>query len=116
MSGMATRRTLLLCLALFAALRCRAQSLRGCAEQSGVLIGAAARPQLFSEQLYSSTLAREFNMIEPEDAMKWWLLRPDRSTFDFREADRVVAFAATHRMKVRGHTLVWGWSNPPWLN
>jgi endo-1,4-beta-xylanase len=79
----------------------------------GVSIGTAVRPSLCSEKLYSFTLAREFNMVEPEDAMKWWVLRPDRSNFDFTQADRVVAFAETHRMKVRGHTLVWGWSNPP---
>ncbi len=54
-------------------------------------------------------------MLEPEDAMKWWVIRPDRFTFDFTQADRVVEFAETHRMKVRGHTLVWGGSNPAWL-
>ncbi len=92
-----------------------AQSLRDKAEALGVSIGAAARPSLFSERLYSLTLAREFNMLEAEDAMKWWVIRPDRFTFDFTQADRVVEFAETHRMKVRGHTLVWGGSNPAWL-
>jgi endo-1,4-beta-xylanase len=42
-------------------------------------------------------------------------LRPDQATFDFTQADRVVGFARVRGMKVRGHTLVWGWSNPPWL-
>lgn len=93
-----------------------AQSLRNCAAARGVLIGAAVRPQLFSDRLYSDTLAREFSMIAPEDAMKWWTIRPDQTTFDFTQADRVVDFAETHRLKVRGHTLVWGWSNPGWLN
>jgi endo-1,4-beta-xylanase len=92
-----------------------AQNLRDHADTLGVSIGAAVRPSLFPEQLYSLTLAREFNMVEPEDAMKWWVLRPDRFTFDFTQADHVVGFAETHRMKVRGHTLVWGWSNPAWL-
>lgn len=116
MSGFVARGTLLMCLALLVAARCRAQSLRDCVERRGVLIGTAARPQLFSERLYTSTLAREFIMIEPEDAMKWWVLRPDRATFDFSEADRIVVFAEVHGMKVRGHTLVWGWSNPSWLD
>jgi endo-1,4-beta-xylanase len=73
------------------------------------------RPPLFLEAPYAATLASEFNMLEPEDAMKWWVIRPDRSTFDFTQADQVLAFAETHGMTVRGHTLVWGWSNPPWL-
>ena len=93
---------------------CPAQSLRDCADARRILIGAAVRPQLFSESLY--TLGREFNMVEPEDAMKWWVLRPGPASFDFTQADLVVAFAESHRMKVRGHTLVWGWSNPTWLN
>jgi endo-1,4-beta-xylanase len=95
---------------------CPAQTLGDCADARGILIGAATRPQMFSERLYSYTLAREFNLIEPEDAMKWWVLRPNAATFDFTQADLVVDFARTHRMKVRGHTLVWGWSNPTWLN
>ena len=93
-----------------------AQSLRDCADARGILIGAAARPQLFSERLYAYTLARDFNLVEPEDAMKWWVLRPRPEAFDFTQADLVVDFAQAHRMKVRGHTLVWGWSNPSWLN
>ncbi len=97
------------------AVACRAQSLREEAAARGLLIGTAARAYLFNERAYSYTLGREFNMVEAEDAMKWWALRPDQATFDFTQGDRVVAFAETHRMKVRGHNLVWGWTNPLWL-
>jgi endo-1,4-beta-xylanase len=54
-------------------------------------------------------------MVEAEDAMKWWVLRPDRATYDFRQGDEVVRFAEAHQMKVRGHCLVWGRYNPDWL-
>ena len=66
---------------------CAAQSLRQDAENDGLLIGAAVRPSLFSETAYASTLAREFSMVEPEDAMKWRALRPDAKTYDFRQGD-----------------------------
>jgi endo-1,4-beta-xylanase len=89
--------------------------LREEASQAGILVGAAVRPDQLSEQAYASTLAREFNMVEAEDAMKWWVVRPTRDTFDFRQADRIVDFAQAYGMKVRGHTLVWGRSNPSWL-
>jgi len=92
-----------------------AQSLREQADARGVSIGTAVRPSLFSEKLYAATLGREFNMIEAEDAMKWWVIRPDRATFDFTQGDQVVGFAQAHGMRVRGHTLVWGWTNPDWL-
>ncbi|MGA8648606.1 MAG: endo-1,4-beta-xylanase [Candidatus Sulfotelmatobacter sp.] len=94
---------------------CCAQSLRQQAENAGLLIGTAVRPSQLSEAAYASTLAREFNMVEAEDAMKWWVLRPDRATYDFRQGDEVVRFAEAHQMKVRGHCLVWGRYNPDWL-
>jgi endo-1,4-beta-xylanase len=90
-------------------------SLRQAADHAGLLIGTAVRPSQFSEPAYISTLAREYNMIEPEDVMKWWVVRRDPDSFDFRQGDEVVRFAQTHEMKVRGHCLVWGRSNPDWL-
>jgi endo-1,4-beta-xylanase len=94
---------------------CCAQSLRQAADRDGVLVGTAVRPSQLSEPAYASTLAREFNMVEAEDAMKWWVLRPDQATYDFRQGDEVVRFAKAHPMKVRGHCLVWGRYNPDWL-
>jgi endo-1,4-beta-xylanase len=91
------------------------QSLRQAADNAGILIGTAVRPSLFSETTYAATLAREFNMVEPEDAMKWWVIRRNPDSFDFREADEVVAFALAHKMKVRGHCLVWDHNHPDWL-
>jgi endo-1,4-beta-xylanase len=90
-------------------------SLRDVAQEAGLLIGAAVRPAQLSEPAYALTLAREFNMVEAEDAMKWWVLRPDAQTYDFRQGDEVVRFAMAHGMKVRGHCLVWGRYNPDWL-
>lgn len=90
-------------------------ALRQVADQSHILVGAAVRPSLFSEAAYSATLAREFNMVEPEDAMKWWTVRHTADAFDFREGDEAVRFAQAHGMKVRGHCLVWDHNNPEWL-
>jgi|ERR1035438_4170073 endo-1,4-beta-xylanase len=91
------------------------QSLREAAQGSGMLIGTAVRPAQLSELAYSSTLAREFNMVEPEDALKWEVVHPDPERYDFSQADRVVDFANRNDMKVRGHTLVWHRQNPKWL-
>ena len=91
------------------------QTLREAAGRAGILIGTAVRPSQFSEWRYASVLAREFNMVEPEDALKWRALRPDRHSYDFRAGDEVVRFAQQHQMKVRGHCLVWGRDNPDWL-
>jgi len=104
-------------LAVFAVLATSSPaSLRDAATTSGFLIGAAVRPSLLSEAAYAATLAREFNMAEPEDAMKWWTTRPAADSFDFAKADTIVGFAQAHGMRVRGHCLVWDHSNPAWLD
>jgi endo-1,4-beta-xylanase len=89
--------------------------LRQAADHAGLLVGTAVNPALFSEPAYSETLAREFNMVEPENAMKWGSLRPSVDVFDFSQGDNIVRFAQAHGMKVRGHCLVWDHSNPDWL-
>ena len=91
------------------------QSLREAARGSGLLIGTAVRPAQLSEAAYASTLAREFNTLEPEDALKWEVVHSERQSFDFSQADQIVDFASRHDMKVRGHTLVWHRQNPKWL-
>jgi len=93
-----------------------AQSLRDDAERRRILIGSAVNPALFAESLYASTLAREFNMVEPENEMKWGRIRPAQDKFNFGPGDEVVAFAQAHRMKVRGHCLLWSEHNPAWLS
>jgi endo-1,4-beta-xylanase len=101
-----------LCLALSVS---QGERLREAAGHSEILIGAAARPAQLLEAPYAATLAKEFNLLEPEDAMKWEVLRPDPQSFDFSQADQLVDFALRHNMKVRGHTLVWHRQNPSWL-
>lgn len=91
------------------------QTLREAAEHSRILVGAAVRPQQLLEPAYAATLAREFNMLEPEDVMKWETIHPAEDKFDFAQGDKLVEFATAHQMKVRGHTLTWHQQNPKWL-
>jgi endo-1,4-beta-xylanase len=91
------------------------RTLREAAQSAGVLIGTAVRPARLSEADYASTLAREFNLLEPEDALKWEVVRPERNRFDFSQGDQMLEFASRNGMKVRGHTLVWHHQNPKWL-
>jgi len=79
------------------------QTLREKAAKADILIGAAVNINYLSEAAYTTTLSREFNMLEAEDAMKWEPLRPAQEIFDFKDADRIVEFAGTHGMRVRGH-------------
>lgn len=91
------------------------KTLREAAQRIGLLVGAAVDPRHFTEPEYADTLAREFNMVEPENAMKWPQTEPAPGRFDFGPGDSVVSFAEAHQMKVRGHNLLWGIHNPAWL-
>jgi endo-1,4-beta-xylanase len=91
-------------------------TLRSGAERLGFAIGSAVElGALAGDPTYSDILAREFNVITAEDAMKFGALRPTRFRFDFANADAIVNFATAHKMKVRGHTLVWHHHLSPWL-
>jgi endo-1,4-beta-xylanase len=92
-----------------------AAQIRGMLIGSSVLTGAAGFADPLLEPKYKEVLARQFNMIEPENAMKWMVLHPAPGTYDFKPADEIVRFAKEHGMKVRGHTLCWGVNNPSWL-
>jgi endo-1,4-beta-xylanase len=93
-----------------------AQTLREWAEMRRIRIGAAAQAQFLGEAAYTATLAREFNLLEPENEMKFGPIHPAREGYNFAPADRLVAFAESNRMAVRGHTLVWHNQVPAWVS
>lgn len=92
-----------------------AQPLRDLADQRGIRFGAAADPSHLGENGYANTLGGEFSQLEPENAMKFGPIHPGPTTYNFGPPDALVSFARTHKMAVRGHTLVWYNQNPSWL-
>lgn len=107
-------RSLVSALLLWTSLLC-GQSQRDLAAQRGIHFGAAVDPTHLTESGYAETLAREFNQVEPEGAMKFAPIHPGPTTYNFAPADSIVAFAQAHEMAVRGHTLVWYNQLPGWL-
>jgi GH35 family endo-1,4-beta-xylanase len=93
-------------------------SLRSLASAKGVNIGIAVGPTLFDElePEYAETLAREFNMIVPENAMKWGAVEPAPNQFVWSLPDAIVKIAQKNKQKVRGHTLVWHEQLPNWVH
>lgn len=89
--------------------------LRILAERAGIKIGAAVAPECLDETAYAETLGREFNQLVPENQLKWEHVHPTEDGYNFAPADRIVAFAESHGIQVRGHALVWHNQVPPWL-
>lgn len=93
-----------------------ASGVRSLAHTAGIRFGTAVNVvALGTDTPYSKLLAREFDLVTPENAMKFSVIQPDRERFDFTQADALVAFAEAHHMQVNGHVLVWDQQLPDWL-
>lgn len=77
-------------------------------------IGVAVSPRALRTD-EASLIQKHFNSLTAENAMKSQLIHPQEKTYDYRQADSIVAFAQRHGMKMRGHTLVWHSQTPKWL-
>ena len=96
-----------------------APALRDLMDARGLMIGAAVDVQsLKTEPDYRRVLAEQFNVLTPENAMKFDQVHPrpgfGPGSYDFSQADGLVDFARAHGMRVRGHTLVWYRAVPAW--
>lgn len=95
-------------------------SLKERAAAKGLIYGAAIQySQLLSDGELANNVKRECGILVPEWELKWFVgkqpLRPSPNSFDFSRADWMVNFAKTHSLLLRGHTLVWHESLPPWF-
>ena len=90
-------------------------ALRDLAEPAGFLIGAAVDPAHFADSGYGQAVGREFNLVVPDNAMKFAETEPAAHSFNFCAGDQIVAYAQANGMKIRGHNLVWQQDLPPWL-
>ncbi len=89
--------------------------LRDLASARGFVIGADTNPDNFGEDLYRQTLGREYSASVPGNAMKFDATEPAQDVYSYCGADRLVTFAETNHMYVRGHTLLWHDQVPAWV-
>lgn len=89
--------------------------LRKLAEGKGLYMGAAVKADYLTDPRFIETLTNNFNYITLENDLKWEVVHPTQTQYDFSGAEKIVKFALLNNMKVRGHTLVWHQQNPAWL-
>ena len=93
-----------------------AGSLKAHAAANGLLTGCAVNAKLLREDDgFRELLAEQYSIVVPENCLKWNILRPTADTYNFTDADSLVAFAEAHGMKVRGHNFVWHEAIPAWF-
>ncbi len=69
---------------------------------------------LQNESEYRIAIETYCQQLTPEGGLFWDYLRPARGQFNFEFPDKVLAFADTNEMTMRGHTLVWYGAMPNW--
>jgi len=74
----------------------------------GVHAGAAVPNGPSDERLAAMTT--HFDSATAENAMKWGATCPTLGSCDYTQADAFMDFAEGARLRIRGHTLVWGQS------
>ena len=90
------------------------KTVRYWADKLGKNFGTCVNPGISTGDLFGKTVAKNFNMVVLENAMKFDATEPRRNQFNYN-ADGVVSFAQNNNMKVRGHTLTWHGQNPDWV-
>lgn len=92
------------------------KTLRETAESKNITIGTCVEYSTWEEDKeYRNLISQEFNLLTPENCLKWGYIRPEREEFDFEKPDKLIEFAKENKMKVTGHALLWHNQNPEWL-
>lgn len=78
--------------------------------------GAAVNASLLrSNASYKALVVKEFSSVTAENAMKFGTLHPAENTYNWTDADEIVALAQANGKRIHGHTLNWYKSLPTWV-
>ncbi len=91
-----------------------ATTLGASAAATGRYFGTAVAAYKLSDSVYSGILDREFDMVTPENEMKWDATEPTQGSFSYSSADQIVNHAIAQGQRVRGHALAWHSQQPSW--
>ncbi len=94
------------------------ERLRDLADQRNFKIGYASLLKYYERpdaDLYQDIASQDYNLVTPENSMKWAYINPMPNEYRYDAADTLVQFANTHNMEIHGHTLVWYTALPQWV-
>ena len=90
-------------------------SLKAHSHKQGLLAGCAVGAANLRDDAFKRVLAEQYSLVVPENAMKFGPLVAKPGSYNFADADALVAFAEQHGIKVRGHNFVWHNQLPDWF-
>lgn len=95
--------------------------LKTLAAQQGIALGNFAISNHLDVKNYTDILNSQFDFALADNTPNWYFtdggLRPSKDTYNFKQMDQVVNYAAAHNLPVQAHHYVWGEQKwlPDWL-
>jgi GH35 family endo-1,4-beta-xylanase len=81
------------------------ETLRAAAAKIGLYIGTMVDPtgDGFDSDAtwFRNILSTEFNLMEPGNQLKWWIIEPTQSTYNFSPGDHLLEFASANGSTAR---------------
>ncbi|MBW8819593.1 MAG: endo-1,4-beta-xylanase [Streptomyces sp.] len=93
-----------------------ASTLKAGAETDTRYFGVAVGQEDARNSSAANLAGSQFDMVTPQNEMKWDTVEPNRGQFNFGPGDAIVNFATSHNQRVRGHNLVWHQQLPGWMS
>jgi len=88
-------------------------TLESLARAKGMHFGTSFSGRGLSDASYTALVRAQCGMIVPENSLKMPAIQPQPGIFSFERGDQLAAFAATNKLLMRGHCLLW--HHPRWL-
>ena len=92
-------------------------SLKSAAATHGVGLSVLTYPESLDSPVFKSILGSQFSGVTIDGALHWDLMRPNETTYNFTNADKIVDYAVAHKLTVQVHHLVWDEDDslPKWI-
>lgn len=91
-----------------------ARTLASAAKSSGILYGSPLFPSDFQNEKYMPLFRTQTSIITNTIYMS--VTQPSRETWELSGFENVRRFVRNHKLKMRGHPLVWHQALPTWVN
>ena len=95
------------------------KTLRDLAKDHGKYFGSCENIQVLSNKTaspkYQEIIGTQFSLVTAENSCKFTETEYTQNSFQFTDCDTILSHAQGANQVMRGHNLVWGKLNPPWL-
>lgn len=88
-------------------------SLEMLARAKGLHFGTSLGGRALADAAYRELIVAQCGAIVAENELKMPVVQPTPGTFDFTRAEKLLAFAETNQLLMRGHCLLW--HHPRWV-